>query len=68
MQGFFSKSDPLLCFYKWTEGNVWLPVFKTEVIKENLNPTWKPFEVSTAKLCNQIENQKFKIEVWDCHQ
>jgi hypothetical protein len=40
--GYFGKSDPFLKFYKKV-GTDWLPVHKTEMIKDNLNPDWKPF-------------------------
>lgn len=40
--GLFGKSDPFLKFFKKV-GESWLPVHKTEMIKDNLNPEWKPF-------------------------
>ena len=40
--GYFGKSDPFLKFFKKV-GADWLPVHKTEMIKDNLNPEWKPF-------------------------
>ncbi|KAF5731002.1 hypothetical protein HS088_TW19G00605 [Tripterygium wilfordii] len=38
----FSKSDPFLVISKIMEGGVPIPVCKTEVIKNDLKPTWKP--------------------------
>ncbi|XVF11388.1 hypothetical protein REPUB_Repub08aG0023700 [Reevesia pubescens] len=38
----FSKSDPFLVISKLVEGGISIPVCKTEVLKNNLNPTWKP--------------------------
>ncbi|XVF49510.1 hypothetical protein PTKIN_Ptkin04bG0018500 [Pterospermum kingtungense] len=38
----FSKSDPFLVISKLVESGSSIPVCKTEVIKNDLNPTWKP--------------------------
>ncbi|XP_038709402.1 uncharacterized protein LOC120004204 [Tripterygium wilfordii] len=38
----FSKSDPFLVISKIVEGGIPIPVCKTEVIKNDLKPTWKP--------------------------
>lgn len=49
--GYFGKSDPFLKFYKKV-AEEWLPVHKTEFIKDNLNPDWKQFQISVKRLCN----------------
>ncbi|KAF7834030.1 protein BONZAI 1-like isoform X1 [Senna tora] len=38
----FSKSDPFLLISKVVEGGAQIPICKTEVIKNDLNPIWKP--------------------------
>ncbi|KAK4256909.1 hypothetical protein QN277_006570 [Acacia crassicarpa] len=38
----FSKSDPFLLISKFGEGGTQIPICKTEVIKNDLNPIWKP--------------------------
>ncbi|XP_061372312.1 protein BONZAI 1-like isoform X2 [Gastrolobium bilobum] len=38
----FSKSDPFLLVSKVVEGGNHIPICKTEVIKNDHNPTWKP--------------------------
>ncbi|TYJ08013.1 hypothetical protein E1A91_A11G045500v1 [Gossypium mustelinum] len=38
----FSKSDPFLVISKVVESGMSIPVCKTEVSKNDLNPTWKP--------------------------
>ncbi|KAL4859813.1 Copine-5 [Chlorella vulgaris] len=48
----FSKSDPFVRVSKMRESGTWIPVLKTEVIPNNLNPTWKPFKASMSQLCN----------------
>ncbi|KAJ7945613.1 Protein BONZAI like [Quillaja saponaria] len=38
----FSKSDPFLVISKVVEGGAQIPVCKTEVVKNDLKPIWKP--------------------------
>ncbi|KAL1313444.1 hypothetical protein AAHE18_16G113100 [Arachis hypogaea] len=38
----FSKSDPFLIISKVVEGGTHIPICKTEVIKNDLSPQWKP--------------------------
>ncbi|KAL4361769.1 hypothetical protein GQ457_04G014740 [Hibiscus cannabinus] len=38
----FSKSDPFLVISKLMESEISFPVCKTEVLKNDFNPTWKP--------------------------
>lgn len=52
--GYFGKSDPFLRFLKKV-GDDWLPVHSTEMIKDNLNPEWKPFQISVRRLCNDVQ-------------
>ncbi|KAK1332192.1 hypothetical protein QTO34_007878 [Cnephaeus nilssonii] len=46
----FGKSDPYLEFHKQTSDGTWLLVHRTEVIKNNLNPVWRPFKISLNSL------------------
>jgi hypothetical protein len=43
-------------------------VHKTEVIKNDLDPKWQPFEISTMRLCGGDNEAKFKVECWDLHK
>ena len=56
---FWDKSDPYLKVLKIREDNSLLPVHKTEWIKDNLNPTWKPVIIQCDRLHSQ-NNSKFK--------
>ncbi|MEQ2258928.1 Copine-3, partial [Xenotaenia resolanae] len=47
---FFGKSDPFLEFLKQTETG-WQLAHRTEVVKNNLNPIWKPFRIPMQSLC-----------------
>ena len=40
-------------------------VHKTEVIKNTLNPTWKPFTVQVRSLCNGDYDRLLKVECFD---
>lgn len=49
---FFTKSDPFLSISKQTEGGSFILVYKTEVKKNSLSPTWKPIKITLQQLCN----------------
>uniref|UniRef100_A0A8B9J9C0 Copine I n=1 Tax=Astyanax mexicanus TaxID=7994 RepID=A0A8B9J9C0_ASTMX len=58
----FGKSDPFLEFFKQADDGSWTLVHRTEVIKNNLNPSWKKFTVSVGTFCNGDFNKPLKIE------
>ena len=64
LDGYGDKSDPFLRFIKVKEGGDSFQVYDTEVIKDNLNPVWKPFEIPDLKLCGD-HSQTFRVECWD---
>jgi hypothetical protein len=43
---FLGKSDGFLIFKRAAEGGSWIAVHKTEVVKNSLNPVWKPITIS----------------------
>ncbi|XP_027723133.1 copine-1 isoform X3 [Vombatus ursinus] len=47
---FLGKSDPFLEFYRQSDGK-WHLVYRSEVIKNNLNPTWSRFSVPLQHFC-----------------
>jgi hypothetical protein len=47
----FGKSDPFLVLSRVRDNGTTSQVAKTEVIKSNLNPTWKPLKATTRGLC-----------------
>uniref|UniRef100_A0A8C4H1J7 Copine 3 n=1 Tax=Dicentrarchus labrax TaxID=13489 RepID=A0A8C4H1J7_DICLA len=57
---FFGKSDPYLEFYKQTETG-WQLAHRTEVVKNNLNPTWKPFRIPLQSLCGGDMDKPIKV-------
>uniref|UniRef100_A0A4W3HYJ8 Copine-3 n=1 Tax=Callorhinchus milii TaxID=7868 RepID=A0A4W3HYJ8_CALMI len=58
---FFGKSDPYLEFYKQTDDGKWQMAHRTEVIKNNLNPTWRPFKIPLHSLCNADLQKPVKV-------
>ncbi|XP_066558258.1 copine-1 isoform X2 [Amia ocellicauda] len=61
----FGKSDPFLEFFKQADDGKWQLVHRTEVIKNNLNPTWKQFSVSLQTFCNSDLNKPIKVHCSD---
>lgn len=50
MFDFWDKSDPYLKLMKIRDDNSLIPAYKTEWIKNNLNPSWAPFSLPATKL------------------
>lgn len=59
-------SDPFLEFYKQTETG-WQLAHRTEVVKNNLNPIWRPFRVSLRSLCGGDVERPIKVDCYDHH-
>lgn len=63
---FFGKSDPFCEI--WRTGNSGkVMVYKTEVVKVNLNPNWIPFELRLNEFCggDKAAPLEFKLYDWD---
>nr|XP_057915730.1 copine-3 isoform X1 [Doryrhamphus excisus] len=61
---FFGKSDPYLEFYKQTPTG-WQLAHRTEVVKNNLNPTWRPFRIPLQSLCGGDMDKAIKVDCFD---
>ncbi|XP_029002809.1 copine-3 isoform X2 [Betta splendens] len=61
---FFGKSDPYLEFYKQSETG-WQLAHRTEVVKNNLNPSWRPFRIPLQSLCGGDLEKPIKVECYD---
>ncbi|EGV94061.1 Copine-7 [Cricetulus griseus] len=57
----FSKSDPFLELYRANDDGSEQLVYRTEVVKNNLNPVWEPFKVSLNSLCSCEETRPLKV-------
>eukprot|EP00736_Rhodelphis_marinus_P005477 Rmarinus@m.8941 len=66
---FFGKSDPFLEISRMLPSGEMRLLHKTEVISNNLDPTWKPFMLSQQQLCGGDPNSAlhFQISDWDAH-
>ncbi|MCJ8728560.1 hypothetical protein PDJAM_G00005790 [Pangasius djambal] len=61
---FFGKSDPYLEFYRQTDSG-WQLAHRTEVVKNNLNPCWRPFKIPLQSLCGGDMEKPIKVECYD---
>lgn len=62
---FFGKSDPFYEISKGSSNGKWVVVHRSEVIKSNLNPKFKPIKLTVRNLCNNKKERPLKIEVFD---
>nr|XP_033770763.1 copine-1-like isoform X3 [Geotrypetes seraphini]XP_033770764.1 copine-1-like isoform X3 [Geotrypetes seraphini]XP_033770765.1 copine-1-like isoform X3 [Geotrypetes seraphini]XP_033770766.1 copine-1-like isoform X3 [Geotrypetes seraphini]XP_033770767.1 copine-1-like isoform X3 [Geotrypetes seraphini] len=62
---FFGKSDPFLEFYKQGNSGSWQLVYRSEVIQNNLNPTWKKFSVPLQTFCGGDFDKPIKVHCSD---
>ena len=62
---FLGKSDPFFVLSKSTASGQFVVVAKSEVIKNDLNPTWRPLRVPVRELCNNEYERKLKFDVFD---
>lgn len=53
---FWDKSDPYLKFMKIRSDNSYIEAMRTEVVMDNLNPSWRPVDINLAKLVGNFEN------------
>ncbi|KAM9645964.1 LOW QUALITY PROTEIN: copine-6 [Trichechus inunguis] len=61
----FSKSDPFMEIYKTSGDQNDQLVWRTEVVKNNLNPSWEPFRLSLHSLCSCDVHRPLKFLVFD---
>ncbi|KAI8827199.1 KIAA1599 protein-like protein [Fimicolochytrium jonesii] len=62
---FFGKSDPFFQISKAQESGPPVVVFRSEHIRNTLDPTWKPVVVTIADLCNGDLNRELQFDVLD---
>ncbi|KVH92235.1 C2 calcium-dependent membrane targeting [Cynara cardunculus var. scolymus] len=61
----FSKSDPFLRISRIVETGGSVPVCKTEVVHNNLDPVWKPLCLSTQQYGSKILKGKLFVDGFD---
>lgn len=62
---FLGKSDPYLEFWRENGDGAWSLAHRTEVIKNSLNPVWRPFQISLHTLCGGDTERKVKVICYD---
>jgi len=66
---FFGKSDPFFAVYRrvsnGNNGDNLLLTYESEVIKNNLNPSWKKGEVKLAKISNSNVDEPLIFKIFD---
>uniref|UniRef100_A0A8C0FNH6 Copine-3 n=1 Tax=Bubo bubo TaxID=30461 RepID=A0A8C0FNH6_BUBBB len=62
---FLGKSDPFLEFYKQSDAGMWQLVYRSEVIKNNLNPCWRKCSVPLQTFCGGDFNKPIKVQCAD---
>jgi hypothetical protein len=65
LDGMFGKSDPFLRMSRTREIGTPLPMFRSEVIMNNLNPKWAEIHVSLSALCNGDPYRTIEFNVAD---
>uniref|UniRef100_A0A672GI24 Copine-3 n=1 Tax=Salarias fasciatus TaxID=181472 RepID=A0A672GI24_SALFA len=65
IQDTFGKSDPFLEFFKEGPDGKWKLVHRTEVVKNNLNPSWKKFTVPLQTFCSSDLEKPLKVNCSD---
>lgn len=63
--GFFGKSDPFFTLAKTSEMSTPVVVAKSNVVKNNLSPTWQPVKVALQRLCNGDLQRPLQLHVLD---
>ncbi|ELR53296.1 Copine-1 [Bos mutus] len=61
---FLGKSDPFLEFFRQGDGK-WHLAYRSEVIKNNLNPTWKRFSVPLQHFCGGDASTPIQVRCSD---
>ena len=67
MDGLFGKSDPYFLIERTREDGKKVVVYgnRSNFIKKNLNPNFKPFRIETQTLCNNDEYRPIIISLYD---
>ncbi|XP_033754155.1 copine-3-like isoform X2 [Pecten maximus] len=62
---FMGKSDPYIEIQRQSPDGSWQVTHRTEVIKNTLNPSWRPFTVPVHALCSGDHSKEIKFDVYD---
>lgn len=59
------KSDPFLEFSRKVSDDRWQVVYRTEVVKNNQNPAWRPIRVKASQMCGGDFDNKIRVDCKD---
>lgn len=62
---FLGKSDPYLHILRIESNGSESIIHKTEIVKNTLDPSWRPFDVTVGRLCNGDYTAKLKFDCYD---
>ncbi|XP_021347937.1 copine-3-like isoform X2 [Mizuhopecten yessoensis] len=62
---FMGKSDPYIEMMRQGPDGSWQVTHRTEVIKNTLNPVWRPFSLPVHALCSGDHSKEIKFDVYD---
>ncbi|XP_028904940.1 copine-1 isoform X1 [Ornithorhynchus anatinus] len=62
---FLGKSDPFLELYRQWDEQQWRLVYRSEVIKNDLNPSWRKFSTPLQSLCGGDANAPIQVRCLD---
>ena len=63
--GLFGRSDPYLVCHRLREAGDWTAVWKSEVVMNDLSPTWRAAQLPLSKICNGDLQRPLRFEVYD---
>jgi len=64
--GVLSKSDPFYELHRQTvDKKGWDVVYRSQPVKNNLNPIWSEADIDISTLCRNELNTPIKVKVWD---
>jgi hypothetical protein len=63
--GWFGKSDPFFVLSKGREDGAFTPCAKSNVVKNDLSPSWQPLRLPLQRLCNGDLQRPLRLEVLD---
>ncbi len=71
LDGIFGKSDPFFEISAQADsagGLTWQPVYRSQPVMNNLNPTWPSASINVNTLCNGDKNKPILVAVKDWEQ
>eukprot|EP00968_Pinguiococcus_pyrenoidosus_P003495 scaffold228_cov312-Pinguiococcus_pyrenoidosus.AAC.13 len=63
--GLLGKSDPYIVAKRLREDGGWTTVWQSEVVNNNLSPTWRIARIPLRQLCAGDRMRPLRMEVWD---